>query len=130
MTLRQRWHLWIAFTLLWTVALVVPIQAPVFSEDPDTQSWIRFVIAKTLHASAYAAWTILAGSLHTSFAGRISLLFFLMAHAVGTEIVQNLPWVNRGGCLRDSAIDQTGILLGLILSWSWWTRSDPSSGET
>ena len=53
----------------------------------------------------------------------IALLFFLMAHAVGTEYVQ-LRWSGRDGCLRDVLIDHAGILLGLILSWKRWTRPD------
>jgi VanZ family protein len=123
--LSLRWAAWIGFTVLWTVLLIIPINEDLpFSDDPETRAQIRIIVAKTIHALAYTGWTILTASLRPSFGGRILLLFFLMAHAVGTEWAQ--LQVGRDGCLRDSAIDQAGILLGLLLSWSWWTKPSPS----
>src|SRR5262249_50212266 len=98
--LRVRWYLWIGFAVLWTIALIAPISEDVsFSSDPDTNRLIRLFLAKSLHALAYTSWTVLTGSLRTGFGGRILLLFFLMAHAAGTEWIQLR--VGRDGCLRD-----------------------------
>jgi VanZ family protein len=124
-SLRTRRIAWIAFTVLWTIALTAPIgKIEAFRSNSVLEGDLRIVVAKTLHALAYASWTILTASLLPSFGGRIALLFFLMTHAVGTEYVQ-LRWAGRDGCLRDVLIDHAGILLGLILSWKWWTRPEP-----
>jgi VanZ family protein len=121
-TLRLRWIAWFLFTIVWTFLLVAKIPENVqFSDDPELSYRIRIVIAKTVHALCYAGWTILTGSLFTKFGLRLALLFLLMNHAVATEYVQ-LVYSNRDGCLRDSLIDHAGIFVGLVLSWSWWTR--------
>ncbi|HEX3315747.1 MAG TPA: VanZ family protein [Gemmataceae bacterium] len=121
MTLRTRRIAWIAFTVLWTVALTAPIgKIEAFRSNSLLEGEVRIVVAKILHALAYASWTILTASLLPSFGGRIGLLFCLMTHAVCTEYVQ-LRWSGRDGCLRDVLIDHAGILVGLVLSWKWWT---------
>ena len=123
-SLRTRWIAWIAFTALWTIALVAPVgKIEAFRSDSVLSGDYRIVVAKIVHALAYASWTILTASLLPRFGGRIALLFFLMAHAAGTEYVQ-LRWSGRDGCLRDVLIDHAGILLGLLLSWKRWTRPD------
>jgi VanZ family protein len=122
LSLRIRWTAWIAFTVLWTIALTAPIgKIEAFRSESILSGDLRIVVAKILHAFAYASWTILTGSLFPSFGGRVAFLFFLMNHAVVTEYVQ-LRWAGRDGCLRDVLIDHAGIFLGLMLSWKWWTR--------
>jgi VanZ family protein len=123
-SLRARWGVWIAFTALWTAALVAPVgKIEALRTESVLSGDVRILIAKILHALAYAAWTILTGSLAPRTGGRFALLYFLMTHAALTEYIQ-LRWSGRDGCLRDVLIDHAGILLGLLLSWKRWTRPD------
>lgn len=118
---RLRWVIWTGYVLLWTSLLVFPF--PEGLELPLIEpSFLRkTVVAKTGHVCAYALMTILSAWLRTGFPLRIVLLFFLMAHASGTEWVQqNLA--NRTGTVNDVVLDHLGILGGLLLSWKWWTQ--------
>jgi hypothetical protein len=122
-----RWAVWIAFTLLWSTALLVPDpiaflrkHAPSgvgFSDD------LTFWMAKTLHVTAYAAAAILTGWLRAPSPWRWLLLIFWFLHADATELGQLLV-PGRHGSLRDVTLDHFGLILGLALSWRWW-RSPP-----
>jgi len=118
---RRRWIVWSVYVVLWTIALVAPIPAPVtrtFQEVP----LVKIALAKSLHFLAYALLAGLSAWLRLSLRGRILLLFFVMFHASATELVQFLVGY-RGGQVIDVVLDQAGILLGLIATWKWWTEA-------
>ena len=73
-----------------------------------------------------AAWLPLPGRY------RVCLLFFLMAHATVTELLQELleEYCHRGGKLSDVVFDQFGILFGMLLSWNWWSGYSFSARPT
>jgi VanZ family protein len=52
------------------------------------------------------------------------MMFVLMLHAWGTEMLQEMlvDYFNRGGQLSDVAFDVMGIVIGVAISWKWWTR--------
>jgi len=54
------------------------------------------------------------------------MMFFLMAHATATEVLQVAlhEWCGRGGSLWDVALDQLGVLVGFLIGWKWWMRPD------
>ena len=114
------WCVWSVYAILWTAALVSPYTGPEhFGAGAVLFNLsLKFLIAKSLHLSAYAVWTILTGWLRPLLPWRFFLLFLLMSHAVGTEIIQQ--YVGRNGILEDAALDQLGILIGLAVSWRWW----------
>jgi hypothetical protein len=84
------------------------------------------VAAKTLHVGAYAFLTVMAAWLRVPVRYRFLLIFFLMAHATVTEVLQQVlvEIVGRTGSLWDVALDQLGITLGLLLAWRWWVEHD------
>jgi hypothetical protein len=55
-------------------------------------------------------------------------VFLIMAHGTMTEMGQWLSgpevmgWSERIGHLHDVAYDNVGILIGLLVSWKWWTE--------
>jgi VanZ family protein len=83
----------------------------------------KYIFMKSAHVSAYALLTILSGWLNVSIRYRWLLLFFIMAHAPVTELLQ-IP-VGRGGSLDDVGYDHLGVFLGLLMTWKWWSRIDP-----
>ena len=119
------WRIWCVYTILWTAALVSPFTGPEeFGGDEVLLGFnLRFLLAKSLHLLAYTFWTVLTGWLRSPSPGRFFLLFFLMSHAVGTEIAQQYV-EGRHGVLEDAALDHVGILIGLIVSWRWWADND------
>ncbi len=79
----------------------------------------RYFVAKSIHVCAYALLSLLTGWLQPRYRRRLALLFFLMAHASGTEWVQsNLSY--RTGTVTDVVLDHCGIAAGLLLGWKWW----------
>jgi hypothetical protein len=126
-TTRWRWVLWSIYLIAWTVALLYPVPPETGVEQIDEFiSPHRYVIAKTVHVSAYAVLTLLTGWLQTPLRSRPLLMFIVMAHGTLTELCQlamtELEWSVRIGHLRDVAFDNLGVLIGLLLSWKWWTR--------
>jgi VanZ family protein len=118
---RFRWTMWIAFLALWTIGLLAPITNVGPLEDMPIGR--KYIVMKSAHVSAYALLTILSGWLNVSIRYRWLLLFFIMAHAPVTELLQ-IP-VGRGGSLDDVGYDHLGVFLGLLMTWKWWSRIDP-----
>src|SRR5579862_2713332 len=124
MLYRWRWWIWGAFVAAWTVALLVSIP-PSGVWDIDTfKVKPRFFFAKGLHISAYAFLAALSAWLRVPIRYRFVLIFFLMAHASTTELLQWLmeDIAGRGGSLMDVALDNIGIALGSWWAWRWWTE--------
>jgi len=117
-----RWWLWGACVLLWTTALLMPI--PQGAPLPVTEFRWKLLFGKGLHMAAYAFLTVMAAWLRAPMRYRILLVFFLMAHATATEVLQDLTkeMFGRSGTLSDVALDQTGIAVGVLLAWKWWTN--------
>src|SRR5437870_8925646 len=87
-----RWAIWVGFLLLWSTALVVPDpigflrrNAP---EGLELNDWTTFLMAKTLHVTAYACAAILTGWLRVPSPWRWALLAFWFLHADATEVAQ------------------------------------------
>jgi VanZ family protein len=118
-----RWTVWLAFLLIWSVALLVP--DPIgflrghIPDEIELSEDTTFLMAKTLHIGAYATAAILTGWLRAPNPWRWLLLLFWFVHADATELGQLLV-PGRHGSLRDVAIDHVGLLIGLALSWPWW----------
>jgi VanZ family protein len=101
---------------LWTIALLVPIPkepAQVLGDDFN-----KLIFAKSLHASAYAFLTILAGLMTATRRQRWWLLALLSFHGFATEFLQ--LFVDRGASWNDVRIDHIGIFVGLLISWRCW----------
>jgi VanZ family protein len=118
---RWRWLIWLVYVTVWTTMLVVPV--------PDVGNWtlaaridLKYLVAKTLHIGAYTLLTVLTGWLRPPARWRLLLLFFIMAHATVTELVQ-LHVPGRTGTLEDVGIDHCGVALGLLVSWRWWSEA-------
>ena len=84
------------------------------------------ILSKGADLSIYAVWAFVTGWLRPRLKARIFLLIFLMAHAVGTEWCQWLTreTMGRHGSLRDAALDQIGIVVGVIAGYRYWTASE------
>jgi hypothetical protein len=124
---RWRWWIWGLGMTLWTVALLYPEVPPVGLENTEELLTIRAFIGKTVHVSAYVVLTCLTGWLRAPARYRWLLLFVLMAHATATELgqwgMETMGISARHGQLKDVAFDDLGILIGLLLTWRWWTEA-------
>jgi VanZ family protein len=120
-----RWFAWGVYVLLWTTLLVMPARTIDELAAKEIPEGFKYVLAKSLHVSAYAVLTLLCGWLRVRARFRWLLMFFLMGHATLTEMIQyHVPALGRTGELNDVAFDQFGIALGLLLSWKWWVNKD------
>jgi len=66
--------------------------------------------------------TVLTGLLKVPLSRRWLLVCFLSLHALGTEFFQQFV-PERYPSWTDVGWDHIGIVLGLIVSWGWWTKS-------
>jgi VanZ family protein len=118
-----RWAVWIAFLVLWSTALLVPdpvgFLLRIKPDSLELTDLATFLMAKTLHVTAYAVAAILTGWLRAPGSWRWLLLAFWFLHAGATELGQRFV-PGRTGSLRDVALDHLGLLIGLALSWRWW----------
>jgi VanZ family protein len=120
----RRLLIWLLFVVAWTASLLTPLPD---DDRPDDHPVVRakFYSTKSLHAVGYAVMTILSGGLRAPLRWRLLLLFFVMAHAGVTEQLQTyIP--GRTGRVRDVCLDHLGVLVGLVLSWKWWTEGRSS----
>jgi hypothetical protein len=122
-----RWLVWGVYVIVWTSLLVMPGRAINDLSGNGISEGLKYVLAKSLHVSAYAGMTLLCGWLGIPCRFRWLLMFFLMGHATLTEMIQyHVPALGRTGELNDVAFDQFGITLGWLLSWKWWVSKDTS----
>jgi VanZ family protein len=120
----RRW-LWIAYTLAWTAALLVPVP---FKEPPlpGFDSGISF--GKVMHVLAYAVFAVVCLLLDLPRQFRWLAVLFLVGHAMLTEYLQMVlhDWSHRTGKWSDVGLDCIGVLLGLVLTWRHWLGRDHS----
>ena len=115
----RRWLVWGAFIVLWTVLLVIPM--PTSGPIARMPVGRKYILTKSVHVCAYGLFAVLTGWLSVRPRYRWLLLFVVMAHGTATELIQ-FYFTSRDGNLDDVGFDNFGVLLGLIISWKWWTR--------
>lgn len=116
----SRWFWGTVFVLVllaWTAALLRPVPATETIEEWGGQG-ATFYISKIAHVFGYAFLTILASRLVGSAASALGLLFLLLVHGAGAELLQG--FTGRHPSWRDVGLDLIGISLGLGLTWSRW----------
>jgi hypothetical protein len=99
---------------VWTWKLLEPNPVPVAIDDALSFSAVaKFVVAKCLHAGAYAT---LAGLVWVWVPARWrwAAVAALLLHGVGTELAQHLMNVGRTGTWTDVLIDWAGTAAGLV----------------
>ena len=122
-----RWLIWSAFVIVWTIALEVPVKETEQLPGGEFIVSNKKLLAKSVHVVFYAILTVMSVWVPHNQRYRWLMMFFLMAHAWGTEMLQELlqPICFRGGTLSDVGFDVLGILLGFAASWKWW-MNEPS----
>jgi VanZ family protein len=115
-----RWPLWYGYALLWTTALLAPVPVTLPSTLLDQEIDLHYFVSKSAHIGAYVFWAAFTGWLRAPLRFRFVLMFFLMAHASITEVLQYATDWGRTGALMDVAFDHLGIALGMFASWNWW----------
>ncbi len=116
---KLRGLIWFVYTAIWTTSLLTP--HPVYLADAVLPKEHAVYAFKTLHVAGYAVLTILTGLLKVPLSWRWLLVCFLSLHALGTEFFQTFV-PERYPSWTDVGWDHIGIVLGLILSWGWWTK--------
>jgi hypothetical protein len=126
-----RWLLLATIGIGWGIALELPVPKP--GEIPAGELIVtnKFIIGKSLHVGVYAALAVLAAWVPLDTRYRWLMMFLLIGHAWGTEMLQEAlaDWCHRGGSLSDIGIDLIGISIGTGVSWKWWTRAGPSTAS-
>jgi VanZ family protein len=117
---RWRWLIWGVYVAAWTTALLMPVPHGQWKVEGVPIDF-RYLVAKTIHVTAYALLAGLSGWLRVPVRYRVLLLFCIMAHGTLTELLQRLTQ-DRDGSLYDVGFDHLGIALGLLLTWKWWTE--------
>jgi hypothetical protein len=119
-----RWLIWTSLVIAWTLALEFPVPDP--GENPAGEFILtnKLIIGKSAHVGVYAVLAALSGWVPLPGRYRWIMMFFLMTHAWGSEMLQELlhEWCHRGGSLTDIGFDTVGIMLGVAASWKWWVR--------
>ena len=121
-----RWLIWSCYVIAWTIALEVKTPPPLSGVGAAFLEPHRLLIAKSMHVVVYIGMTLLAAWVVLSARHRSLMVFFLMAHACATELLQDIlePYSHRRGSLMDVAFDHLGILIGILLTWKRWTGGD------
>jgi hypothetical protein len=109
----------VVLALLWTILILVMCWTPQdllpVSEKQDSLVH-QFHLDKFVHAGVFTIFSVLW--LRTRIAGKSWYFWVLLggtALAAITELVQNLPLINREGELEDFMADFAGLLLGFPL---------------
>ena len=121
---KARWSLWSGFVVLWTILLLLPADFIKSLPGGDLIQSRRYLLAKTLHVTAYAFMTLISGWLQVPARFRCLLIFLLMVHATLTEVIQRYCIPGRTGALLDVGFNDIGIAIGIVLAWKWWTKKD------
>ena len=122
MTMRFR----LLSAVLWTIVILVLCWTPQIwlpvTEGPG--SWAHFLrLDKVVHAGIFAVFAVLwlralpAGSNRFLWVGLAGA-----ALAAITEIVQNVPIINREGEFQDAVTDVVGVLIGFLF-FPWIERT-------
>ena len=105
--------------VLWTIVILVLCWTPhvmlPLNEGAESLTH-KLQLDKFVHAGIFAVFTVLW--LRTRPAGKSMYLWVLLAGtalAAITEIVQNLPIINREGEFQDALADFAGVLFGFPL---------------
>jgi VanZ family protein len=120
------WRAWL-FRALWLVALIVLSFGLLTTEAAEATEGMMseemsFGVSKTVHILAFTSMTVLLAFSRWPLAVAWGGVGFLIAYAGLTEYLQTLI-PGRTGTVRDVALDCSGILLGLLLTyWLWWRR--------
>jgi hypothetical protein len=124
----MRWLIWSLFVIAWTVVLEIPGPSDETLGGAEFIVTNRILIAKTAHVAIYVFFTVLTAWIGVRARYRWLMMFFLMLHAWGSEMLQLAlaPYCFRTGSLTDVGLDVIGIVIGVGLSWKWWTRESPS----
>ena len=107
-----RFVVFAAFLGLWTWKLLEPHPVPEELAAQLGSDW-KFVLAKSLHAGAYAFLTVLVFALPVPRRWHWVLVVVLALHGAATEFGQTFV-PNRTGTKRDVIIDWVGIALGCL----------------
>jgi len=100
----------VILVLCWTPQVLLPV-----SESPESLTH-KLHLDKFVHAGIFAVFTLLW--LRTRPASKTMYLWVLLAGtalSAITEIVQNLPIINREGEFQDALADFAGVLFGFPL---------------
>jgi VanZ family protein len=108
--------------VLWTVIILILCWTPqiYFPVDEGLDSWkIRLQLDKVVHVGIFAVFSVLW--LRALPAGKKTFLLVGVAGlalAALTEVVQNVPIIQREGEVEDAAADFVGVLLGFpVFLW-------------
>ena len=120
-----RWLIWTSVVIVWTLALEFPVPDPGQGPAGEFIMQKKYLFGKSLHVAVYALLAVLSAWVPMPGRYRWLMMFFLMLHAWGTEMLQLAleEWCHRGGSLGDVGLDIVGIVVGVAASWKWWTRS-------
>ena len=123
-----RWLIWTGYIIFWTIALEAPVADTGMLPGGELIETHRVLMAKSVHISVYVLMAILSAWVRTPARFRWLMMAFLMVHATGSEMWQVAlePYCHRTGLLTDVVFDNVGILIGILVSWKWWTRPDPA----
>ena len=111
----------VALAVIWTIVIMVLCWTPQaflpVSEAPNSLA-MKLYLDKIIHAGMFMIFGVLwlrAGLLSK----RRYLWVFLagVALAAITEIVQNVPSLNREGEFEDVLADVAGVMIGFLLYW-------------
>jgi hypothetical protein len=112
----------VVVAVLWTIVILVLCWTPqaLLPEYAGPESLTQELhLDKFVHAGIFTIFTVLW--LRTRPAGKTRYLWVLLAGtalAAITEIVQNLPIINREGEFQDAMADFAGVLFGFpLLHW-------------
>ena len=119
-----RWLIWMGVVIAWTVALEVPIPDPGKGRTGEFILTNKYMLGKSLHVAMYGLLAVLSARVPLPGRHRWLMIFFLMGHACGTEMLQKAlePWCHRRGSLADVGYDILGIILGVAATWKSWTK--------
>ena len=109
----------VVMAVLWTIVILVLCWTPrvllPVSESPESLTH-KLHLDKFVHAGIFAVFAVLW--LRTRPASKTMYLWVLLAGtalAAVTEMVQNLPIINREGEFQDALADFAGVLFGFPL---------------